>query len=99
MSAGQSIEEFEHESTDIMQQTDMACRNITAVLEAGGCKPCDLVKVTVFLKDINDFSNMNKVYKKYFVDAGFSPPARSAFAVGALPAGALVEIEAIAAIP
>lgn len=95
----QSAEEFKASGLSIEAQTEIACYNIKAVLKAGGCKPADLVKVTVFLADIGDFGNMNEVYKKHFVEAGFVPPARSAFAVAALPLGALVEIEAVAAIP
>jgi 2-iminobutanoate/2-iminopropanoate deaminase len=53
-----------------------------------------VLKTTVFLKDINDFSRMNGVYAEFFKEA---PPARSAFQVAALPKGASVEIEAIAA--
>jgi 2-iminobutanoate/2-iminopropanoate deaminase len=95
----QSPEEFKAAGLTIETQTEIACMNIKAVLKAGGCKPADLTKVTVFLSDIGDFGRMNNVYKKHFVDAGFAPPARSAFAVAALPLGALVEIEAMAAIP
>ena len=99
MRPNQSPEEFKAAGLTIEAQTAIACLNVKAVLKAGGCKPQDLTKVTVFLADIGDFGRMNTVYKRHFVDAGFKPPARSAFAVAALPLGALVEIEAVAAIP
>jgi 2-iminobutanoate/2-iminopropanoate deaminase len=95
----QSAEDFKASGLSIEAQTEIACQNVEAVLKAGGCKPADMTKVTVFLADIGDFTRMNAVYKKHFVDAGFTPPARSAFAVAALPLGALVEIEAVAAMP
>ena len=71
----QSAEEFKAAGLSIEEQTELACQNVTAVLKAGGCKPADLVKTTVFLADIGDFTRMNSVYKKHFVDAGFTPPA------------------------
>jgi 2-iminobutanoate/2-iminopropanoate deaminase len=55
----------------------------------------EVVKTTVFLKDLNDFATMNEVYQSYFVT---DPPARSCVQVAAIPKGALVEIEAIAVI-
>ncbi len=63
------------------------------MLSAGGASLRDVVKTTVFLVDMNDFAAMNQVYAEVFAD---SPPARSTVAVAALPAGARVEIEAIA---
>ena len=62
------------------------------VLEAAGLSMNDVVKTTCLLANMEDFAVFNKVYEKYFI----SKPARSCFAVKALPAGALVEIEAIA---
>lgn len=80
------------EVTDITDQADQACRNIQAVLEAAGSSLEKVVKTTCFLQDIKDFAAFNAVYEKYFVNK----PARSCVEVGALPKGALVEIEAIA---
>lgn len=76
-------------------QTRQALENVTAVLEAEGATLEDVLKVTVYLADISDFEAMNGVYEDYFET---EPPARSAFAVGALPKGAGVEIEAIASV-
>lgn len=80
------------EVTDITGQADQACRNIQAVLEAAGSSLEKVVKTTCFLQDIKDFAAFNAVYEKYFVNK----PARSCVEVGALPKGALVEIEVIA---
>ena len=77
----------------VQAQADRALRNLGAVLDAAGCSFADVVKTTVFLADINDFSAVNAIYARFVVDPA---PARSTFAVGALPNGALIEIEAIA---
>lgn len=74
-------------------QADRALRNIAAVLAAGGASWQDVVKTTLFLADIGDFAAVNAVYARH---VGDPPPARSTFAVGALPKGGLVEVEAIA---
>jgi 2-iminobutanoate/2-iminopropanoate deaminase len=74
-------------------QAERALKNLTAVLDAAGCAIADVVKTTLFLADIADFSAVNAVYSRFMPDP---PPARSTFAVGALPKGALVEVEAIA---
>jgi 2-iminobutanoate/2-iminopropanoate deaminase len=78
---------------DVGAQTRRALLNLAAVLSAGGASLRDVVKTTVFLVDMNDFAAMNQVYAEVFAD---TPPARSTVAVAALPAGARVEIEAIA---
>ncbi len=80
-------------SGDIAQETEQALRNLAAVLAAAGTGMDRVVKVTVFLTDMNQFGRMNEVYARYFPQAA---PARSAFQVAALPKGAAVEIEAIA---
>lgn len=80
--------------TDAAQQTQRVLENVKAILEAGGSNLHHVVKTTVFLKDMNDFSAMNEVYAKYFTAA---PPARSTVQVSRLPKDALVEIEVIAA--
>jgi len=82
------------EAADISEQTEQACKNVAAVLEAAGTSLGKVIKTTCFLQNISDFAAFNAVYEKYFV----SKPARSCVEVGALPKGALVEIEAIAEI-
>jgi 2-iminobutanoate/2-iminopropanoate deaminase len=77
-------------------QADRALRNLSAVLDAAGVTMADVVKTTLFLADIGDFGAVNKVYAGHMPDP---PPARSTFAVGALPKGGLVEVEAIARRP
>jgi 2-iminobutanoate/2-iminopropanoate deaminase len=82
--------------SDIATQADRALRNLQAVLDAAGLGFADVVKTTCFLADMADFGAFNEVYGRYMPDP---PPARSTFAVAALPKGALVEIEAIAVRP
>jgi len=82
------------EATEITSQTEQVFANIKAILEEAGYSLGDVVKSTVFLSDIADFAGMNEIYKKSYQT---ECPARSAFAVKALPLGALVEIETIAA--
>lgn len=74
-------------------QAERALRNLGAVLDAAGATWDDVVKTTIFLADINDFAAVNAVYAAFMPDP---PPARSTFAVGALPKGGRIEIEAIA---
>lgn len=81
--------------TDVATQTAQALDNLFAVLDAEGAGPQDVLKVTVFLADIDDFEQMNQTYADYF-DA--EPPARSAIEAGALPKGVAVEIEAVASL-
>jgi 2-iminobutanoate/2-iminopropanoate deaminase len=80
---------------DIRQQTERTLENIKGILEAAGANLHHVIKTTVFLKDMNDFSAMNEVYARYFTSA---PPARSTVQVSRLPKDALVEIEMIAAV-
>lgn len=80
------------EAADIEGQTEQAIQNLKAVLEAAGSSLEKVVKTTCFLQNISDFAAFNGVYAKYFVNK----PARSCVEVGALPKGALVEIECIA---
>jgi 2-iminobutanoate/2-iminopropanoate deaminase len=77
----------------IEAQAERALRNLEAVLDAAGCTFSNVVKTTIFLADIGDFGAVNGVYGRFMPDP---PPARSTFAVGALPKGARIEIEAIA---
>jgi len=78
---------------DIAVQAERALTNLQAVLNAAGSSMKNVVKTTVFLKDMGDFRAMNEVYARYF---GKNPPARSAVEVAALPLGAQIEIEAVA---
>ncbi len=77
----------------ITEQTEQVLKNLAAILEASGSSLGQVVKTTVFLQDLGDFSAMNEVYARHLGDA---PPARSTYEVAKLPSGALVEIEAIA---
>jgi 2-iminobutanoate/2-iminopropanoate deaminase len=77
----------------IVEQTRQVLHNLGAVLEAAGSSLDKVVKTTVFLSDMADFSDMNRVYEESFPSA---PPARSTVEVGGLPLQALIEIEAVA---
>jgi 2-iminobutanoate/2-iminopropanoate deaminase len=81
--------------TDIRQQTQRVLENVKGILEAAGSNLHHVVKTTIFLKDMNDFSAMNEVYAQYFSSA---PPARTSVQAARLPKDALVEIEVIAAL-
>lgn len=78
---------------DVRAQTERVLKNISAVLEAAGSGLERVVKVNVFLADMDDFAAMNEVYGRFF---GAAPPARTTVAVARLPLGAIVEIEAVA---
>lgn len=78
----------------IKEQTRQSLLNVTAILEEAGLALSNVVKTTVYLADMGDFADMNSVYSEFF-KAPY--PARSAVAVKALPKGAMVEIEVIAA--
>jgi 2-iminobutanoate/2-iminopropanoate deaminase len=83
--------------TTIEGQTKVALENVKTVMEAGGTSMANVVKCTVFLTRFADFQGMNRTYRDYFPK---DPPARSTVIVAALvSAGALVEIECMAAIP
>ncbi|GAB6101687.1 RidA family protein [Thermococcus atlanticus] len=77
----------------IKAQTRQVLENIRAILEAAGAGLDNVVKVTVYLKDMNDFGAMNEVYAEYF---GSSKPARAAVEVSRLPKDVRIEVEAIA---
>ena len=77
---------------DITAQAHQSCKNVLAVLAAGGAQPEDVVKTTCFLADMGDFAAFNAVYGKYITSA----PSRSCVAVKDLPKGSLVEVEVIA---
>ena len=77
----------------ITGQTRQSLTNVQAVLAQAGLTMENIIKTTVFLKDMNDFAAMNEVYATFFPE---NPPARSAVEVARLPKDAMVEIEAIA---
>jgi len=80
---------------DVREQTERALENVKGIVEAAGSKMPHVIKTTVFLKNMSDFTAMNEVYARYFTMA---PPARSTVEVARLPKDALVEIEVVAAI-
>ncbi|WP_392565788.1 RidA family protein [Utexia brackfieldae] len=84
-------------ASDITQQTHQSLANVKAILTAAGLSAKHIVKTTIFLTDLNDFNTVNGIYEQFFkaVDAPF--PARSCVQVAALPRGANIEIEVIAA--
>lgn len=79
----------------IEEQTEQSLQNLRAVIEAGNSKLSSVVKTTVFLKNMNDFSKMNAIYERFFDG---HRPARSTVEVARLPKDCLVEIECIAII-
>jgi 2-iminobutanoate/2-iminopropanoate deaminase len=79
---------------DARVQTEQVMKNLRAVLEAAGCTFDDVVRSTIFLTSLGDFQAVNEVYAKHFTAA---PPARATVQVAALPRGAKVEIDMIAA--
>lgn len=79
----------------IEAETRQVLQNIHNILEAAGSSLKQVVKTTVFLREMNDFSRMNAVYAEFFTT---EPPARSTVAVAGLPKGVAVEVEAIALI-
>jgi 2-iminobutanoate/2-iminopropanoate deaminase len=79
----------------IGEQTEQVFANLRAILEEAGSSLGKLVKTTVFLQNLDDFAGMNEVYSRH---VGDTPPARATVEVAKLPSGALVEIEAIAAL-
>ena len=79
----------------IVSQTEQVLKNLGAVLAEAGLTYSDVIKTTVFLDNIDDFGTVNEIYAKYFTG---DAPARSCVEVAALPKGALVEIEVVAAI-
>ena len=78
---------------DIAAATRQSLENVRSVLAAANAKMDDVMKVTIFLTDMGNFTAVNEVYKEFF---GEVPPARSCVQVAALPKGAPIEIEAIA---
>lgn len=78
----------------VQAQTRQSLKNVKAILEEAGLSLSNVVKTTVYLADMGDFAAMNEIYAEFFSQPY---PARSAVAVKALPKGALVEVEVIAA--
>ncbi len=78
------------------EQTRRVLENMKAVLAAAGCGLADVVACTVFLKDMNDFAEMNEMYSLFFTDV---PPSRAAVEVARLPKDGRVEISCIAVLP
>ena len=80
-------------SGDVAAQTERVLQNLAGILKAAGSSLQQVVKTTVFLKNMSDFAAMNEVYGRYFTEA---PPARSTVEVARLPKDVLVEIDVIA---
>jgi 2-iminobutanoate/2-iminopropanoate deaminase len=80
----------------IEEQTELALRNLDAVLTAAGASMANLVKTTIFYTNVDDFASINAIYARFMPDP---PPARSAPANAALPRNLLISIDAIAALP
>lgn len=81
-------------------QTRRMFSNIDAILNAAGCSAADIVKVTLLLKDIKDFKAVDVIYSAWLPGLGVTPlPTRTAFQAAALPAGALVMLDVVAAFP
>jgi 2-iminobutanoate/2-iminopropanoate deaminase len=80
-------------SSDVAEQTRQVLKNLNAVLEAAGASLSGVVKTTVFLADMNDFTAMNEVYAEFFSD---NKPARATVQAARLPRDARVEIECVA---
>lgn len=79
-------------NNNIKDAARQTIENIRSILNAKGIDLKNVIKTTVFLKNISDYNEMNEVYAEYFSE---NPPARTAFEVGNLPKGALIEIEVV----
>ena len=86
-------ENMEMTNGQIEEETECVLKNIEAILKADGMKRAHIIKTTVYLTDLKDFSRMNRVYENFFKE---TKPARACIQVAALPKGAKVEIDAIA---
>jgi pantoate--beta-alanine ligase len=85
-------------ASGITEQTTRVLENLKAILEASGSSLANVVKTTVFLKDLKDFADMNAVYGAYLAPEGVAPPARTTVEISRLPKDVLVEIEVVAEI-
>ena len=92
---GLDPDSMEMVSGGVAAEADQAMMNLKAILNEAGGDFSSVVKATVYLADIGDFATVNEIYASYFESEA---PARAAFAVSALPRGARVEIEAVAAL-
>jgi 2-iminobutanoate/2-iminopropanoate deaminase len=81
---------------DVTAQTERVMKNLEAVLAAAGCRFADVVRTTIYLVDLAHFARVNEIYGRFFEPPY---PARATVQVSALPRGAQVEIDAIAAVP
>lgn len=81
---------------DIQSQTRQVMDNLMAIVKSAGLGPDDIVRATIYLTDMNDFATVNEIYASYFNDTF---PARATLGISALAKGAIVEVDAIAAIP
>ncbi|MCH7781505.1 reactive intermediate/imine deaminase [candidate division KSB1 bacterium] len=81
---------------DVRDQTRLVLNNLREVLKAAGTEMSNMIKLTVFMVDLQHFNTVNEVFKEFFPN---DPPARSAVEVSALPKGVDIEIEGIAAVP
>lgn len=79
----------------VREQTRRTLRNVEAILAAAGCSMRDVLKVTVYLRDVDDYADVNEAYAEFFAE---EPPARSAVEVAELPVDLDVEIEAVATV-
>jgi 2-iminobutanoate/2-iminopropanoate deaminase len=79
---------------NVAEQTERVLENLAAILEAAGASLAQVLKTTVYLRDLNDFGKMNEVYARFF---GQQPPARATVQVSRLPRDVAVEIDAVAA--
>jgi 2-iminobutanoate/2-iminopropanoate deaminase len=85
---------------DLDSQTKQMLANVDAILNAAGCTPADIVKVTLLMADIKDFKAIDVLYAAWLPGMGVTAlPARTAFQAAALPAGARVMLEVVAAYP
>ncbi len=81
---------------DITEQTRQSLSNLQAIIEAAGLQVADIIKTTVFVKDLNEFATVNAAYEAFFTEHNAPFPARSCVEVARLPKDVKIEIEAIA---
>ena len=82
------------------EQTQQMLDNLSAILQAAGCSPADIVRVTLVMKDLKDYKTIDHIYAAWLPDRGEAPyPVRTSFVAKELPAGALVLMDIIAAYP
>ncbi|KAB8306752.1 2-iminobutanoate/2-iminopropanoate deaminase [Erwinia endophytica] len=81
---------------DVSAQTRQSLANVKAIIEAAGLNVADIIKTTVFVKDLNDFTTVNAAYEAFFTEHNARFPARSCVEVARLPKDVKIEIEAIA---